>query len=453
MRHIPIYPGMPGDYDRSSKGAQVSNLGFAGKGNQDAEQQERKLATTCFRVALGLYIYGTLFPFSFDLSPEHIARAWSEVHFYPFWDPVRGRIHSTPDILSNVLLTVPLGFFGYLRRRRTGSRREVVRWGIIALVFGAAAETLQLAIPQRGSVLTDVLSGGIGAVAGAETARLCGRQLLSLLTGRWAGPAHTWLLILLFSIAATKLGPLDLTLDVGSIRADLRHLLNDPWGLHGALQDQWLTMAQFVLLGALVGSLVRARDSLWGITPVQAVCMLLVLPWALEGGQLIIESHSPSLRDGLVDFIGAAAGLGMGLFSPTLLRPTTGALIVGAALLASGLSPYHFVPWQARASFEWVPLLEYYRNTNAAAMYDAGLGILMSGLLGALLEQSVRCAPWRIAALTAGLSAVIEVLQMVVPGRSAGTTDILMAYLGGWLGAYVGASVEDANQQARRTAD
>jgi VanZ family protein len=429
----------------------VGNLRSAGEVDQSTEQRELRLARACFRTAVALYFYGTLFPFNFDISPEHIAGAWSQVHFYPFWDPVRGRIHSIPDIVSNVLFTVPLGFFGYLYRPGAGSRRDVARWGLIAVAFGVMAETLQLAIPQRDTVLTDVLSGGIGALVGAEMARLRGRQLLSFLAGKWAGPAHTWLLILLFAIVATKLGPLDLTLDVGSIRADLTHFWDDPWSRHAVPQDQWLSMAQFVLLGALVGSLLRMRDSLWGITHGQAVFAVLLLPWALEAGQLIIESHSPSLRDGLIDMIGAAVGLGMGLFSTSLLRPVVGTLIVGAALLASGLSPYHFVPWHARAPFEWVPLVEYYRNTSTAAVYDAGLGVLMFGLLGALLEQSIRSAPWRVAVLTAGFAAIIEALQMVVPGRFAGTTDILIAGLGGWLGAFVSRSMDEIDKQGPAT--
>jgi hypothetical protein len=40
---------------------------------------------------------------------------------------------------------------------------------------------------------------------------------------------------------------------------------------------------------------------------------------------------------------------------------------------------------------------------------------------------------------------------MVVPGRFAGTTDVLIAGLGGWLGAFVSRSMDEIDKQGPAT--
>jgi len=42
----------------------------------------------------------------------------------------------------------------------------------------------------------------------------------------------------------------------------------------------------------------------------------------------------------------------------------------------------------------------------------------------------------------AGFAGLIEVLQLVLPGRYAGTTDIIIAGLGAWIGAFVNESIQ-----------
>lgn len=403
----------------------------------DSTIRSKRLARIGFYVSLTLFFYGTLFPFNFDFSASSVRQAWIHADLLPFWDAARGRIQSLPDLISNVLLTIPIGFLGLLATRR-GS---VWRWGAITFALGLTVELLQLGIPGRTTSLTDALSQAIGGTGGAVAARSFGHPLLRLLSGGWRGPAHAWLLILLLVIAVTKFGPFDVTLDVSSIRNGARHFLADPWDTDSPPREEWNSLAQFILLGALAGSLVRSRDLPYRLTPTGAIAALLLLPWLLEAGQLFVASHSPCIRDAVMDAAGALAGLVMGRRGGTLLRPHAGLAIVGLALLAAGLSPYRLAPWDQRSHFEWVPFAEYYRNMSAGAWYDAWIGIVSFALFGALLEQACRCKRWMAAGTAAGLAGIIEVLQLIVPGRYAGITDIVIAALGAWIGAFVSQSI------------
>jgi hypothetical protein len=95
------------------------------------------------------------------------------------------------------------------------------------------------------------------------------------------------------------------------------------------------------------------------------------------------------------------------------------------ALIAQGLSPYHF---GGQSKFEWIPLVEYYTRTTGAALYDAMSELLSYGLLAALLPRRTTIL-W--AALLAG---GIEAAQIFVPTRSAGITDVFIAAIGAWAG-------------------
>jgi len=81
-----------------------------------------------------LIVYGTLFPFHFDLSHHGLSRAWAGAGVAPFGDVWRGRIHSLPNMVANALLTVPMGFFGFLWfGRNTKTQGERISPKIVGL--------------------------------------------------------------------------------------------------------------------------------------------------------------------------------------------------------------------------------------------------------------------------------------------------------------------------------
>ena len=89
-----------------------------------------------FYLSVLLFFYGTLLPFNLEATSHHLSQALSNIKLVPFWDIERGRIHSLTDMLSNVLLTAPIGFFGALWFGREKRRPGIAKWFFIGLCFG-----------------------------------------------------------------------------------------------------------------------------------------------------------------------------------------------------------------------------------------------------------------------------------------------------------------------------
>jgi len=374
----------------------------------------RQLYKYGFFLSLLLVAYGALFPFDFEVS----SLSWSRFSLVPFWDLERGRIHSLPDMLSNVLLTTPLGFFGALYFERKRKLQLVVSWLFAGFCLGLSAEIIQLAIPSRLSDITDALNNGLGALIGAACACSFGKRISDLLSGALFERKHTYFLILLGIIAASMLLPFDFTMDVAHLGSSLKQLWINPWELGTPIQDEWIQMAEFAILGALAGLIGRYR----------IVLLALALPFILEPMQFLVESHAPSLRDLAMNAVGVAAGITLARLKPSFARPSTGFILMNLAIVAQGVSPYHF---GGRSHFEWVPLVEYYNQTTGAALYDALSGILTYGLLAALWPRKTTML-WAIL-----LAGAIEWVQIYIPGRSPGITDILIAGLGAFIGPLI----------------
>jgi glycopeptide antibiotics resistance protein len=364
-----------------------------------------------FFLSILLFFYGTLFPFHFDFS----ACAWSRIVMIPYWDVERGRIHSLPDMLSNALLTVPLGFFGFIAWSRQKKLRSLAGWFSLGFALGALSETIQLAIPSRMSDITDALNNGFGCFAGAAFAFLFGSRILEFFSGLLFDRKSTYFLILLGIVILNMSLPFDFSMDISRLGFHVRHLWINPWEHGQPIQDEWIQAALFVMLGALAGSIGRPRT----------IFLAFVLPFILEPMQFLIESHAPSMRDLFMNFAGTTLGVAAARKMPLLVRPAAGFALMNFALLAQGLSPCHFAQ---RSHFEWIPLVEYYSQTTAAALYDAMSGLLSYGLLATLWPRKTTIL-WSIF-----LSGAIEFIQMFLPGRFAGTTDILIASFGAWAG-------------------
>jgi VanZ family protein len=395
-----------------------------------------------FYVSVALFFYGTLFPFDFDLSRIAWSQDWPSISLIPYWDVDRGRIHSVPDMVSNILLTIPFGFFGFLWVEKAQTWARVLKWGLWGLALGLTVEVIQLTLPSRVPSLTDMLNNAAGALGGAALAQLLGLRVLTFLSEarRDRDETTAWLLFLV--LIAVTLGPFDLTLSVSHVRAGLKALLTDPWEAQRAIGHEWVQMVDFALFASCAAQVMHRRRTPSGPPPRLAVVALLGLPFALEVAQLFVLSHAPSLRDMAMGCLGVSAGLLGRRYWPGLVRPATGLMLLTAALIAAGLSPYRFVPWALRADFLWIPLGEYYSHTTMQAVYDAGIGIVHFGVFAALASASLDRSRWTSTLLAAALAAGIEGAQMIVPERTAGITDVLIAALGGWVGSTIWAALK-----------
>jgi VanZ family protein len=90
------------------------------------------------------------------------------------WAPT---LVSPRDVAQNVLLYVPFGALGVLSRLRAGGAsarraverpwwRETIKVCLLAVLFSATVETLQLYTIDRVASLTDIVSATIGSAIG-----------------------------------------------------------------------------------------------------------------------------------------------------------------------------------------------------------------------------------------------------------------------------------------------
>ncbi len=368
-----------------------------------------------FVLSVLVFFYGTLFPFDFDFSALSLSEVWSEMGRIPYWDATRGRIHSLPDMLANALLTFPMGFFGFMWLLAKGKRPPIALWFALAFASGLLIEILQLGLRFRTSDITDPFNNGLGAFFGACAAALFGRQIFHLISEAFKEKKEAFFWILAGVIAVEMLLPLVFTLDVSHIRSSIKQLWFNPWESGVPIENEWILMVEFAILGALTGAKAHPR----------LAAMAIFLPFALEGAQIIVVFHVPSLRDLAMNAAGVFAGIAAARYKPALIRPVAGFLLMSLALIAQGLSPYGF---SAPSHFEWIPLVEYYNRTTGAALYDAMAGLLRYGLMTALLPRR-KTVLWAVL-----LAAGIELAQVFTPGRFAGISDILIAGIGAWAG-------------------
>lgn len=136
--------------DLSSRGIRIRRAGLAGRHRPGAA----RASWIAWLALAGLILAGS-------------AGTWSP--YEPgVWAPT---LINPADVARNVALYVPFGVLGMLALRRRGLR-GVVRVTGIALLFSVAVEALQLYTSDRVASLTDMVSAGVGSIAGASLVSL-----------------------------------------------------------------------------------------------------------------------------------------------------------------------------------------------------------------------------------------------------------------------------------------
>jgi VanZ family protein len=97
------------------------------------------------------------------------------------------------------------------------------------------------------------------------------------------------------------------------------------------------------------------------------------------------------------------------------------------------LAPFDFT-WSSpsAAGVEWLPFASYYYAQPANALFDAGKKLLLGGVLGGSLRAAAVRAPtvW-----AAGLSILLEAIQLLEVSRHASLGDVLILTAGSAGGA------------------
>lgn len=398
-------------------------------------------------------VYGTTIPFDVSTDWDAVQTRWQRVSLNPLVSPESGRRLSIPDVTQNVLLFLPFGALGALWTRRGGRGWGTALAGVSAAgaLWSAGVEGLQLFTSNRVTSLADVCANTAGAGAGVALAgvgsALAARHEIRLRTAGLVGTQAGFALLTAFTVVVIAAWePFDPTLDVGTVATKVKWLLTDPWQA-GVPRDEVVAFVHYALLAAAAAAWARTRDVTRPALAGLVWSSVLVL--VLEASQLFVSSRMPALSDVAVRIAGGSAGVvaWREAGSAAWIRSTWPAwsvagLAAGAAVMM--LSPFE---WRAEpGAFQWFPFLNYYARTSlqtVSHVFDFAFTFFPMGFVmawawpgpGAKLAVPVAI----------GVSSVLEWSQRFAEGRYGDVTDIGMAALMAFLGAWVAGAGRQAH--------
>jgi glycopeptide antibiotics resistance protein len=419
---------------------------------QSLPEAARLLTKYGFYFSIAVFAYTVLFPFRIDISWHQLSTAWSKSIWIPYWYPKTG-VRFLADDIANILLMMPLGFFGFLHCTRRNGKSAVYRWGALGLALGVSAEFIQLAIPTRATVITDIINNGLGSLLGAAAASAAGHRILLFFTGVARERRNIYLWLLIWSLVA-MVGPINLGSNALTFfDSTVLTLQTDSLESGTLIGAEWLNLTGFALIGALAARLAvpgRRKPAAW--QPLAAAALVLVFPVLLQYSRLLVGTCRPSLDDLILDIVGALLGFFAGLITPSILRARNGFLLFQTALVVAGLKPFLFSSHPPNGMFfQWIPFYEFCKDRTPIVFYETTVNFSSFAILGGFLQLSFpRSRSWQAAVYALVFSGAIEFIQMFLPNRTSGITDILMAVLGAWIGAYICAAVESERWKERQ---
>jgi glycopeptide antibiotics resistance protein len=353
-----------------------------------------------------IILYGSLFPFDFRaaggplVAIDHLLlHAWTPESL------------SFANVVSNVLLYVPLGFaLTCATVSRVGRGRALVLATALGALLSVSVELAQHFLPSRVTDLPDVITNTTGTVLGGVVGALSWHRGQSLRGGslRVADPiafmlAGTWIVGLLWPFAPT--------LDVDHVKNALEPLLLHfnvvPIEVlrHGT---GWLAFA-VLLQAAIPGRLSRTF----------ALTAMLIGPFA--GLALLGGTINPSSVLGA--WLAVVAWLAVSRRSTTAIACVL-AILLTATMLGVGLAPHAFA--ETSRSFDWIPFRDYVDSSILGAS-SAFLGkVFLFGSAVWAIARTGLGVPLA-GAMVAILLLAIAWAQMHLPGQPPGITDAMIA--------------------------
>ena len=343
-------------------------------------------------IAILLILYGSLYPFHFESRHLAGAPAWLLFHSWPsamdrsVW----------VDAAVNILIYIPLGFFGGLSIGRSKAL-------LLGCSLSAAIEMLQLYDFSRTCSSLDLVTNTVGTAAGICLAHLYGRKIERLLTEstmRSSLRPSPALLLLCFWIGALSF-PLIPQLRLSPWRAKVALLLHPSFSLLEIVTAvfAWLAVAR------LLEEIRLGRRGL--------ALMMLLVP-----GKFLVANRTFTWSE--------LAGTGSAwiLWTTWLVRKQRRswwlAWMAVALLLVRGLAPFY---WHSPASpFSWVPFAGFFEtDKNSATITFFNKSFLYGTVVWFFAQGGY---PLLMAGLgVAGMLGLIEFLQTHLPGRIPEVTD------------------------------
>jgi VanZ family protein len=428
-------------------------------------------------------VYASLLPFELQRVPLDVA--WEEFRA-TMTSAVPSRFSRT-DVLANILLCVPVGFFlaGTLlvdRARRAGTL--VAAAGFILslnLALSLAVEFLQVFTSDRVSSKADVISQAIGATIGILAWAAAGPGLTSWVRHTLAAAPGDRLSRLLTGYAAAwvfvSLAPFDITLDLGDLAARVRdgRINLVPFGAPGtgAAAALWDGLAE-VLAAAPLGVLGLTASSGRRRSPGGAIVFGLTVVMAIEAAQVFVRSHAADVTDVLLAGVGVAAGVwigtrALGSSSWSRAEASPGRVSWAAVGLFGAwcavLALYHWQPYEFVVDSEairrkieemsFLPFAGHRGGSDLNALKDLLVTIGLAaplGAIGAFFDRRSQAAgplvTMMFLAVVGCVLGLIEAGQLFLPTRIPDPTDVLVGFLAACGGLVMGRWVSSGRAPA-----
>lgn len=419
---------------------------------------------TWFR--LGVAGYAAFVAFG-SLVPMHLVPRDPGLAWHGFWQVGPGTLGTgdRSDWAVNFLLLVPLAFgWRHLIRapRRAGGLVASALVAAALLVFSLSIEFAQMFFPPRNPSFNDVLAQFVGTLVGLALHHRLGARFGGWLQrlGTVSGPLsrlHALLALYLVLLLAFNVMPLDLSISPIELYRKWRdgRIILLPLGAPiGDLGTWFYDLLTDVALWIPVGLLWRIDGSARSLRTI--LLRVALASAAIELAQLFVLSRVTDVTDVLLAVLGGGLGVALAdaagrrdVANPQILRPLAvlGWWLWLPIMLALFWWPFDFIPARLSDGTLWhaltrMPFDTYYARTEFGALNEIvrKMALLLPG--GLLLALAVRNeAPGRFHALAwvlVALAVIVEGGQVMLPGRVASATDVLLEAAGGWLGWRLG---------------
>ena len=405
-------------------------------------------------------LYGTFIPFRFSSDPVFIAAQWRS--FFPSLYVNGVRQFSPLDVVSNVLLFVPFGFFWvgseFGKRFTAGFFNASVGIGLIGGIFALGIELGQLYSPGRTASILDAFCNSSGAALGGILGYIVfgglrgalGDALLYAICYR---PALVLLGLVMIVPLADAYYPFEVSLDVSTVWNNLKSIQIIPFarGFHRSWLD--LLIEKSIVFGAIgYLAVTNIKQSSQRLGTGFALVLCLAFAFSVEAGKLIFVGRVTNIENFI--FCAAGAIIGVLVIAPIGQTPFCRSharsllfILVLALISYSEISPFDWVrsdnELRARwARIEWLPLGAYYAADPQSTLFDLGKKFFLVGPLGILLAASTKptcMASSRTGALIAGLviGSLLEAAQIALRSRTPSVTDVLLMGVASWTGAAI----------------
>jgi VanZ family protein len=367
---------------------------------------------TVAAIMVAVIVYGSLYPFRFETPAGHAGAVATLLHT---WNSMPGR----GDFLANVLLYIPLGFFGALALGRSTwwARAAVVT--LFGLTLSAGVELTQYFDPGRDPSMTDVYSNALGTMLGAAGGLVIGvpaRWPLQSAIRENQAPA-----LLLIAWLGFRLYPYVPTIDLHKYWDALKPIILTP-----TLPPY--DLFRYTIMWIAVGTLVEAtvgRRRWWLSFPL------------FVGFVLIARILMLDIRLSVAELAGAALAYMLWLLlsdGRSRARLLAAGALLSVLVIVMRLQPFRFS--YSPGSFGWIPFASFLSGSIAINVQSFLEKFFYYGTMIWLLgEGGFRLAGGTVLAIT--ILFTTSLIEVFLPGRSAEITDAVMALMAGIIFALV----------------